>query len=259
VINGAIGGALAAAVHDDAAMPPRLYVATPIAAGVPLALGAAASRHAQVLRLQPGSEVTLFDGRGGQWLARIDAMTRREVTATAHAHDAVERELPRPVTVALAMPAGERMDTVVEKATELGATQVVPLHAERSVLRLSGERAGKRQAHWQAIAVAACEQCGRNRVPIVHAPQSLSAWLTAMAPAPGQARWLLGWREARPWTADTHATSLTLLSGPEGGFTAEEEALARSRGFVVVGLGPRVLRADTAPLAALAAWSLASA
>jgi 16S rRNA (uracil1498-N3)-methyltransferase len=243
-------------------MPPRLFVTAPIAAGTAIALGEAASRHAQVLRLQPGSEVVLFDGRGGQWVARIEAMTRREVIATVQAHEAVERELPFAVTLALAMPAGERMDTVVEKATELGATQVVPLHAERSVLRLAGERAAKRQAHWQAIAVAACEQCGRNRVPAVQTPQPLAAWLATLpaAPAPGHARWLLGWRDAQPWpvaSAAAHET-MTLLSGPEGGFTADEEALARARGFVVVGLGPRVLRADTAPLAALAALSLAA-
>jgi 16S rRNA (uracil1498-N3)-methyltransferase len=250
------------AVHDGAAMPPRLHVTSAITAGVPLALGEAASRHAQVLRLQPGSEVVLFDGRGGQWAARIDAITRREVTATALAHDAVERELGLSVTLALAMPAGERMDTVVEKATELGAAQIVPLHTERSVLRLSGDRAAKRQAHWQAIAVAACEQCGRNRVPVVHAPQPLAAWLAGLeaAAASGHARWLLGWRDARPWQGEVApAASVTLLSGPEGGFTADEEALARARGFVVVVLGPRVLRADTAPLAALAALSLAAA
>jgi 16S rRNA (uracil1498-N3)-methyltransferase len=261
VINAA---AATSAMHDLATMPPRLFVATAITAGMPLALGAAASRHAQVLRLQPGSEVVLFDGRGGQWAARIDTITRHQVTATALAHDAVERELALPVTLALAMPAGERMDMVVEKATELGAAQIVPLQAERSVLRLAGERAAKRQAHWQAVAVAACEQCGRNRVPTVQAPQALAAWLAALeaAPAPGHARWLLGWREARPWPAATAAGtphSVTLLSGPEGGFTTDEEALARLRGFAVVGLGARVLRADTAPLAALAALSLAAA
>jgi 16S rRNA (uracil1498-N3)-methyltransferase len=244
-------------------MPPRLYVATAIVPGAPLALGEAASRHAQVLRLQPGSEVVLFDGRGGQWAARVDAITRREVTATALTHDTVERELALDVTLALAMPAGDRMDAVVEKATELGVAQIVPLHTERSVLRLSGERAAKRQAHWQAIAVAACEQCGRNRVPTVRPPQHLQAWLARVdtTPTPEHARWMLGWRDARTWPAAAaqRMTAVTLLSGPEGGFTADEEALARSRGFAVVGLGARVLRADTAPLAALAALSLAAA
>ena len=238
-------------------MPPRLFVGSPLRAYTTLALPEAAARHAQVLRLQPGGEVTLFDGRGGEWTARIEAMAKREVTATVLEHDAVERELPMAVTLALAMPSGERMDTVIEKATELGAVAIQPLTSERSVLRLSGDRAEKRRAHWQAIAVAACEQCGRNRVPVVHAVQPLAAWLGALSQHVGdEARWLLGWREATPWSNASPAPTVRTLSGPEGGFTADEEALAAARGFVTLGLGPRVLRADTAPLAVLAALSL---
>jgi 16S rRNA (uracil1498-N3)-methyltransferase len=237
-------------------MPPRLFVGEPLRANATLALPEAAARHAQVLRLQPGSEITLFDGRGGEWAARIEAMGKREVTATVLEHHAIERELPCRVTLALAMPSGERMDFVVEKATELGAASIVPLTSERSVLRLAGERADKRRAHWQAIAVAACEQCGRNRVPEVCAPQPLAAWLGTLSErGADEQRWLLGWRDAQPWPA-TSAASVVTLSGPEGGFTAEEEALAASRGFVTVALGARVLRADTAPLAAMAALSL---
>jgi 16S rRNA (uracil1498-N3)-methyltransferase len=237
-------------------VPPRLFVGEPPRADTPLALPDAAARHAQVLRLQPGSEITLFDGRGGEWAARIEAMGKREVTATALLHHAVERELPSRVTLALAMPAGERMDFVVEKATELGAARIVPLMADRSVLRLSGERADKRRAHWQAIAVAACEQCGRNRVPEVSAPQPLATWLRTLGqPAGDEQRWLLGWRDAQPWSA-TNASSVITLSGPEGGFTADEEDLAALRGFTCVSLGSRVLRADTAPLAVMAAMSL---
>jgi 16S rRNA (uracil1498-N3)-methyltransferase len=221
-----------------------------------ISLPDAAARHAQVLRLQPGSEITLFDGGGGEWAARIEAMGKREVTATARQHHAIERELPCRVTLALAMPSGERMDFVIEKATELGAARIVPLLSERSVLRLSGERAEKRRAHWQAIAIAACEQCGRNRVPEVHTPQALAAWLgTLGARAADEQRCLLGWRDAQPWSTTGAATVIT-LNGPEGGFTADEEALARSHGFVSVSLGARVLRADTAPLAAMAALSL---
>jgi len=237
-------------------VPPRLYVGAPLHANLTLALPDAAARHAQVLRLQPGSDVTLFDGRGGEWAARIAAMGRREVTATALSHQAVERELRCRVTLALAMPSGERMDFVVEKATELGAVHIVPLTCERSVLRLTGDRADKRRAHWQAIAAAACEQCGRNRVPEVSAPLPLPAWLGTLDERPrDEERWLLGWRNAQPWSAPV-ATSVLTLSGPEGGFTADEEVLALSRGFVTVALGARVLRADTAPLAAMAALSL---
>lgn len=243
-------------------MPPRLHVAgAMLAAQQTLELPPEAARHVQVLRLQPGAALTLFDGQGGEWSARVAAMGKREVHAEVLAHQAVERELPLAVTLALAMPAGDRMDFVVEKATELGATAIVPLVAERSVLRLAGERAEKRRVHWQAIAVAACEQCGRNRVPRVAAPLALSDWLRALpARKEREARWLLGWRDARPWPEAAAAvapdTAACLLSGPEGGLSDAEEALARSHGFAPVTLGPRVLRADTAPLAALAAIAL---
>ena len=238
-------------------MTPRLYVGAPLRANTTLALPEAAARHAQVLRLQPGSEITLFDGHGGEWSARIESMGKREVTATALQHDPVGRELPCHVTLALAMPSGERMDFVIEKATELGAACIVPLTCERSVLRLSGERADKRRAHWQAIAIAACEQCGRNRVPDVHAPQPFAAWLGALNPrADDEARWLLGWRDAHPFSNATPAATVLTLSGPEGGFTADEEALAAAHGFATLGLGTRVLRADTAPLAVMSALSL---
>lgn len=243
-------------------MPPRLHVPGPaLSAGRTIELPPEAARHVQVLRLQPGDALTLFDGQGGEWSARVAGMGKREVRAEVLTHQAVDRELPVAVTLALAMPAGDRMDFVVEKATELGAAAIVPLVAERSVLRLAGERAEKRRAHWQAIAVAACEQCGRNRVPQVSAPMALPLWLDALLPpTAGQARWLLGWRDAHAWpaaqVAGAPSQGALLLSGPEGGFSDAEEALARARGFAAVTLGPRVLRADTAPLAALAAIAL---
>jgi len=242
-------------------MPPRLHVDTALAAGSVLALPPAAARHAQVLRLQPGDALTLFDGGGGEWSARIDAMGKREVRAEVLAHRATERELPFAVTIALAMPSADRMDFVVEKATELGVAALVPLLTERSVLRLASERAEKRRAHWQAVAVAACEQCGRNRVPTIHPVTPFAAWLAGSRHAEGAARLLLGWRDATPWPQATaglaaSAAGLTLLSGPEGGLSDSEEDSARAFGFAVVSLGTRVLRADTAPLAALAALAL---
>jgi 16S rRNA (uracil1498-N3)-methyltransferase len=250
-------------VEPGTHVPPRLFVDRPLQAGSSaFALPPGAARHVQVLRLQPGDVLTLFDGRGGEWSARIEAMDRRDVLAQLLSHSARECESPVAVTLAMAMPANDRMDALVEKATELGVAAIQPLLAERSVLRLSGERARKRQAHWQAIAAAACEQCGRNHVPVIHAVQGLSGWLAALAPATArQTRLLLGWREATSWArAMTElGASLTMLSGPEGGFTEGEEDVARLRGFVAVTLGPRVLRADTAPLAALAAISLRSA
>jgi 16S rRNA (uracil1498-N3)-methyltransferase len=244
-------------------MPPRLFVSQPIVAGVETSLGDAATRHTQVLRLQPDDPVMLFDGQGGEWQARIASMGKRETRVQALEHRAVERELPIAVTLALAMPAGDRMDFVIEKATELGAAAVQPLMCERSVLRLAGERADRRSAHWRAIAVAACEQSGRNRVPVVLKPLALTAWLAGLdAAGPStDARWLLGWRNAKAGSeAVAEAPTLTsclVLSGPEGGFTDEEEQLALLRGFTMVSLGPRTLRADTAPLALLAAIAVA--
>ncbi|MCC7286808.1 MAG: 16S rRNA (uracil(1498)-N(3))-methyltransferase [Burkholderiaceae bacterium] len=237
---------------------PRIHVDQPLAPGMELALGAHGTRHVQVLRLQPGDALTLFDGRGGQWGGAVVAMSRREVRVRTLQHEAIERELPLQVTLAVGMPANERMDILLEKATELGATAIQPLVCERSVLRVAGERALRKAAHWQAVAVAACEQCGRNRVPAIGAPVALGDWLPTVEA--GIACWLLSLGEAQPWPpARGAATRVVLLSGPEGGFTAQEEAAARAAGFVACSLGARVLRADTAPLAALAWLALQSA
>ncbi|WP_041675786.1 16S rRNA (uracil(1498)-N(3))-methyltransferase [Ramlibacter tataouinensis] len=235
---------------------PRFHCPEPLAAG-PLLLPPGAARHAQVLRLQPGDAITLFDGRGGQWQAVIERMGRSEVAVLVGAHQAVEREAPREVHLAVGIPANERMDWLVEKASELGAASVQPLLAERSVLKPNGERAAKKQAHWQAVAVAACEQCGRNRVPVVHAPAALEDW----QPAAGGRRWLLSLADGAPGAATALSAPgpAWVLSGPEGGLTAQEEALALARGFERVSLGQRVLRAETAPLAMLALLTMGTA
>jgi 16S rRNA (uracil1498-N3)-methyltransferase len=233
---------------------PRLYCGEALASGLQLALPAGAARHVQVLRLQPGDALTLFDGRGGEYDAIVEHMGRSEVRVAVGTHHPVESEAAVAVHLALAMPANERMDWLVEKATELGAASIQPLVAERSVLRLAGERAQKKQAHWQAIAIAACEQCGRNRVPTVHAVQPLATWVAAQA-APGLMLSLAP--GSRPLAAVESATERTLLSGPEGGLAPAEEEAAAARGWQPVHLGPRVLRAETAPLAALAVLTLA--
>jgi 16S rRNA (uracil1498-N3)-methyltransferase len=233
---------------------PRLYIDQALAACPELRLPDAAARHAQVLRVQPGDALTLFDGRGGEWSASVLRMGRSEVVVQVLAHTAVERELPLHITLALGMPANERMDGLVEKATELGTAAIQPLVCERSVLRLSGERAEKRCAHWQAIATSASEQCGRTRVPRIEPVRALPEWLASLGPASADAaRWLLAFDEAKPIAAQPrHAARLLVLSGPEGGLSAAEEAAARRAGFAAISLGDRVLRADTAPLALLA-------
>ncbi len=260
---------------------PRIYCPTSLLTGAPLSLPPAAARHVQVLRLQPGDTLTLFNGdtasAGGEFNATITRMGRSDVEVIVGAHDPVEREAAIPVHVVLGMPANERMDWLVEKATELGVASIQPLMTERSVLRLTGERAEKKQLHWQSIAIAACEQCGRNQVPVVHPIMSLSAWLKVNAAPvanghPQQAiqrlilslqpdtQVLQGMLKAE-WAGHSHGTSLgsnhganhdvMVLSGPEGGLSPQEEATARAAGFLPVTLGARTLRAETAALAAL--------
>ncbi|GKT26640.1 16S rRNA (uracil(1498)-N(3))-methyltransferase [Acidovorax sp. SUPP3334] len=238
---------------------PRFHCPLPLAGGATLALPPSAARHVQVLRLQPGDAITLFDGRGGEYAATITRMGRSDVDVEVGAHDPVEREAARAVHLVVGMPANERMDWLVEKAAELGAASIQPVATARSVLKLSGERAQKRQAHWQAIAVAACEQCGRNRVPEVHAPLALADWLRAQAAeahtADGSlARLVLSLQGgARPLRgAAGSAGRVQVLHGPEGGLTAQEEDLALAHGFAPASLGARVLRAETASVAALA-------
>jgi len=147
---------------------PRFHCPAPLQTGTSLDLPAGAARHVQVLRMQPGESITLFNGQGGQYQATIDRMGRSDVTVAVNEHAPVEREAPHQVHLAVGMPANERMDWLVEKATELGVASIQPLMTAHAVLRLSGERAEKKRAHWEAIAIAACEQCGRNRVPVVH-------------------------------------------------------------------------------------------
>jgi 16S rRNA (uracil1498-N3)-methyltransferase len=241
---------------------PRLHVATPLAPGLELDLPDGAARHVQVLRLQPGALLSLFDGRGGEWQAEVTAMGRREVSVRVGEHAPIERELPLSITLALGMPANERMDTVVEKSTELGAAALQPLVCERSVLRVEGDRAQRKAQHWQAIAVAACEQCGRNQVPVLAPPRPLRDWLEALPPPDAsERRFILSLADGAPALAAVAppAGRVILLSGPEGGLSDAEEARARAVGFEPVTLGPRVLRADTAPLAAVAALAALAA
>lgn len=234
---------------------PRLFCDEPLASGARLALPPGAARHVQVLRLQPGDALTLFDGSGGEYEATVEHMGRSEVRVQVGAHRATDCEPAQAVHLAVGMPANERMDWLVEKATELGVASIQPLLAERSVLRLAGERAQKKQAHWQGVAIAACEQCGRNRVPAVHPVQPLRSWLETAAP--GLMLSLAAGAQALRASSDT--APVTLLSGPEGGLSPAEEEAARVAGWQPVTLGPRVLRAETAPLAALVLLTLGAA
>ncbi|MCX8522136.1 MAG: 16S rRNA (uracil(1498)-N(3))-methyltransferase [Rhodoferax sp.] len=251
---------------------PRFFCPAPLHSGDLLDLPAGAARHVQVLRLQPGAVITLFNhgpgwsgpGPGGEFAATVTHMGRSQVQVRVEAHIAIEREARRSLHLAVAMPANERMDWLVEKATELGAASIQPLMTERSVLRLNAERASKKVAHWQSVAIAACEQCGGNRVPLLGAVQTLAQWLDGRA-ASGQtddgvagvepaAALLLSLREGTQPLAECKALPhrVLVLSGPEGGLSAAEEDAAIAAGFQPVTLGRRVLRAETAALAVLA-------
>ncbi len=213
-----------------------------------------------MLRLQPGDKITLFNGDGADWPGEIVRIGRRDVEVRLGAALAVDRELAWHVTLALGVPANDRMDALVEKAGELGAAAIQPLVCERSVVRLTGERAEAKRAHWQAVAAAASEQCGRTRVTEVLPLRSLTSWLEVVGTASAERRRVVlslagsALAPAQVFGADAGAAGrqALVLSGPEGGLTAAEEAGAVAAGFVPVGLGPRTLRADTAPLALLA-------
>jgi 16S rRNA (uracil1498-N3)-methyltransferase len=270
----------------------RLHVDRTLVEHDAFALPEGAARHAQVRRVQPGDELRLFDGRGHEHAAQLLEMGRKAVMVRVGPACATLPEMPQRLTLALGMPANERMDTLVEKATELGVYAIQPLECERSVLRLSGERAQRKREHWQAVAVAASEQCGRAWVPQVAEVQSLAGWLQALpqvnepADADLHADTAVHTEAGAATGADGTADALRLvlsfspdalsplaalqaravqhgdapvvlaLSGPEGGLSPSEEAAARAAGFRPVTLGPRVLRADTAPLALLAWWGL---
>ena len=240
---------------------PRFFCPLPLVTGGSVSLPAGVARHVQVLRLQPGDTITLFNGEtGGEFEATVARMGRSDVEVVVGLHKLVDREAARTVHLAVGMPANERMDWLVEKATELGVASIQPLVTERTVLRLSAERAEKKQAHWQSIAIAASEQCGRNRVPLVHAVKTFAQWAKAKQEPLDAPRYLLSLRAGSQPLRELAALSalasqvtapVTFLSGPEGGLTDSEEDAALANGFIVVSLGERVLRAETAALAAL--------
>ena len=231
---------------------PRFYVDTALRPGTSVLLPEDSAHHAvHVLRVHDGDEVTLFNGRGGEYAARIASMQRLKVLVDVLAHRAIERESPLRMVLVQGVSAGERMDFTVRKSVELGVAEIQPVLAASSVARPKGERAAARHAHWQKIAIAACEQCGRNRVPEVAAIIDLDAFL-GRAAGDGL-RLLLAADADRDLKQLEPPGKVTLLAGPEGGLAPEERKRAERGGFVPVRFGPRVLRTETAPLATIAA------
>jgi 16S rRNA (uracil1498-N3)-methyltransferase len=233
---------------------PRLYVDAALAPQTRLELPEDAAHHAaRVLRLREGELALLFDGRGGEYEARLSMPGRGRVVAEIGAWHDVERESALAVTLVQAVSSGEKMDFTIQKAVELGVAAIQPVLSAKSVVRLSAEREAKKLVHWKRIAIAACEQCGRNRVPDVREAMSVEAYCRTAGPAP--LRLLLspeadsGLNSVR----DRMDDAITLAVGPEAGFSAGEEQLLGRTGFVPVRLGQRILRTETAALAALAA------
>ena len=228
---------------------PRFFTRQDLAQGAEIKLEAEPARHiARTLRMQAGDTLVLFDGSGAEYPGELIAADKRGVTVRCGAPRVIDRESPLAVELGIAISRGDRVDRVVQKATELGIAGIAPLLTARG-LKLPTDRRGKKHGHWQRIAESACEQCGRNRVPEVAEPQPLNTWLdTIDAPL----RLVLDPR-AEPRDLPAYAGAIALLCGPEGGLEEEEVTRAQAAGFGTLALGPRILRTETAPLAALAA------
>lgn len=231
---------------------PRFYCREALAPGARIELPEPVARHAvRVLRLPPGAEIILFDGRGGQYTARIERIERERVTVDLGHWEDIECESPLDITLVQALQAGEKMDFTIQKSVELGVRCIVPVESRRSVLKLAGDRAAKRVAHWQGVAASACEQCGRNQVPLVAPLERLDHWLAR--PAGNAVRLMLAPDAPQALPELALNGPLQLLIGAEGGLDPQEVIAARHAGFIPVRLGPRVLRTETAGLAVLAA------
>ena len=239
---------------------PRFFCPQPLTSGATVDLPESVAHHLHVVRMQAGAVLTLFDGRGGQYAATLLEIGKKRASATVEAFEPVEVELPYSVTLAQGLPEGSKMDWIIEKAVEMGVARVQPLAAQRSVVRLSGERAEKRQAHWQEVAVAASEQSGRNRVLVVDPLREAMAWLGESALPAAPVRILLsprGTGSLAAWAHANQARAVCLLVGPEGGFNEREEEAAIAGGALARSMGPRILRTETAGIAAVAALNAA--
>jgi len=231
---------------------PRIYHPAPLNTGADIELSATAANHvARVLRLPEAAPLILFNGDGGEYSASVTTIEKHRVIVTVGEFHATEREPPLALHLVQGISRGERMDYTIQKAVELGVNRIIPVFTERCGVQLHGERLDKRVKHWQGVVISACEQCGRNRIPDVDAPLNLAQWLAI--PAEGS-RLVLDPDAGHSLTQlPTPTAAATLLVGPEGGLSDQELAQAAQAGFLGLRLGPRVLRTETAAVAALAA------
>ena len=232
---------------------PRFYCSQPLAVGETIALPDTVAHHAFVLRLQEGAELCLFNGDGGEYLAHLASVDKRRATAVLKAFVARDVELPYQLTLVQALPEASKMDWIIEKAVEMGVAAIQPLAAQRCVVRLAGERAEKKLAHWQGVIVAASEQSGRNRLARLAPVDDFYQWI-------GQSdmhkRILLTPRATQSlpdWARHQPPQALSIMIGPEGGYTQQEEDAAIERGALALSMGARILRTETAGIAAVAA------
>lgn len=232
---------------------PRFYCPTPLAIGAIITLPDHLAHHIRVLRLPPGEPIMLFNGDGGEYTATLITLEKKQAIAEIKTFSPRETELPYAITLAQALPEGTKMDWIVEKAVELGVTAIQPLAAQRCVVRLSPERAEKKRSHWQGIIAAAAEQSGRNRLAQLAEPADFREWVGRQDL---HCRILFSPRAQQSlsdWARHHSPQAVTLAVGPEGGFTEQEENAALDAGMLALSIGPRVLRTETAGLAALAA------
>lgn len=229
---------------------PRIFTPDPLSSEKTVVLqGTEATHIARVLRMKPKDKIHLFDGREGQWLAEISAVVKQKVDVNLLEFFEDNRESFLRISLGQCLSRGERMDYAIQKATEMGVTNITPLFSERCEVKLNAERQEKRLRHWQQLAISACEQCGRNIVPVIHPPCSVHQWVRACDES---LKLVLHHRTEKPLSGFEPPLSAALLIGPEGGLSLDEISQAEQEGFYAVALGPRVLRTETAPVAAIA-------
>ena len=229
---------------------PRIYTEQDLQPNASIALEAGPSQHiARALRMSESDTVRLFNGEGGEYLATVTAVNKKAVQVTTADHLSQELESPLRLGLGIAMSRGDRMDWIIQKATELGVASITPLTTERTEVKLKGDRVHKKLQHWRQVTVSACEQCGRNRLPVLHPLSSLENWIDGVE---AERKFVLHHRDTSAEKSVVTPSSVAILIGPEGGLSAEEISAAGNCGFEALTLGPRVLRTETAPLAALA-------
>jgi 16S rRNA (uracil1498-N3)-methyltransferase len=230
---------------------PRIYHPSTLEQNIRIKLPAEAAHHAaKVLRLRQGDEIILFDGSGGEYAAKLHEIDRSQVIVNIDRFISIDRESKLKVCLAQGLATGEKMDTIIQKAVELGVHRIQPLSTKKSVVRLTEERASRRSIHWQQVAIAACEQCGRTEIPAVSEVEEIDEWL--QQPIVGPKLILSPTATIAITDIEPPSSDVTLLIGPEAGFTKEELQQASDANFTAVKIGPRILRTETAGMAVLA-------